>query len=92
MKFAPQEPEEVNRFIFLTLATTVLGITFCYSQFKTTWLAARALGDWVAVPFGVATVAMGFYSGVMLFRGRILLALLSFIIFAIGFLATMPTL
>ena len=74
------------------LGTVVLGLSFCYGQFNSPWLATRALGEWVTGPFLLATATLGFYSLVLLVRGRILMAFIGFIIFVLGALSNLPTL
>jgi hypothetical protein len=92
MKSSPQTDEGWERFWLVALVTLVLGIAFCYGQFNSPWFATKALGDWIAVPFILATTALGIYSVVLLCRGRILLALIGFITFVLGALCNMPTL
>jgi predicted Abi (CAAX) family protease len=92
MKMTPQTDEGWESFWLITLGTLVLGISICYSQFETQWLAMRALGELIAVVFLLATAALGICCLVLIYRGRILLALIGFIIFAIGVLFNMPTL
>ena len=92
MKFAPQSDEGWERFWLIALGTPVLGISICFAQFSSPWLATQALGEWIAVPFLLATAALGVYSVVMLCRGRILLAFIGFILFALGALCNIPTL
>jgi uncharacterized membrane protein (DUF485 family) len=92
MKSTPQTKEEWERFWLVALVTLVLGFSFCFSQFRSTWLASRLLGDGVTGTFVLATIALGIYSIALLYRGRFLLALIGFIVSAIGTLFTMPTL
>lgn len=92
MKSTPQTDGGWERFWLIVLVTVVLGISLCYGQFHSSWLATRALGNWVAVPFLLATAALGIYSPVWFSRGRILLAVIGLIIFFLGVLSNMPSL
>jgi len=92
MKSSPSTDAGWERFWLVALATLVLGIAYCYGQFNSSWLAARALGDWMELPFILATAVLGIYSVVLLCRGRILLALIGFIVFVLGVLCNMPNL
>jgi hypothetical protein len=92
MKIMPQNREEWERFWLISLGTMVLGISICFSQFKSPWLASRILGDWVTGSFVLATAGLGICCLVLIYRHRIIMALIGLIIFAMGVLFNMPTL
>jgi hypothetical protein len=84
MKFAPQTSEGWERFWLVLLGTVVVGVVIFIGQFRSPYFARRAAGEWVEIVLILATAALGIYSVVLLFRGRILLALIGFAIFVLG--------
>jgi hypothetical protein len=92
MKMMPRTSEGWERFWLVSLGTLVLGISICFSQFNSSWFAGQMLGDWVRGPFLLATAGLGLCCLVLIYRGRLLIALIGLIIFAMGVLFNMPVL
>jgi hypothetical protein len=92
MQITPQTDEGWARFGLIVLGTLVLGFSTCIGQLGGSWLAGRVLGDWINDFCLLTTAALGVYSAGLLYRGRIFLAFLGFIVFAVGALVNIPTL
>ncbi len=92
MRVSPQNEADWDRFWLLALGTVVL-VFFCFfAAAGGGWFLERSFGAWAQDGFIIATAALGIYSIGLLRRGRILLAVLGFIVFALGALGNVPTL
>lgn len=92
MKFAPQSTEDWERFWLVLLGTAVLGLSLFFAQFDSAYFVRRSYGEWPEVILLLSTAALGIYSAALLRRGRIVLALLGFAMFAVGAWQSLPTL
>jgi hypothetical protein len=92
MKISPLSDESSERLWLIILGLVVLAFCFLYSEIGSSFMVEHSIGQWPGIIFILATAALGIYSLVLVYRGRIFLAFIGFVIFALGALFNLPTL
>jgi hypothetical protein len=80
MKATPHTTEGWERFWLIVLGTVQLVLVWFCFRFGGHYFVAKVAGEWLDGLFAIVTTLLFIYTIVLGYRGRVLLALLSFIL------------